>query len=172
MKKHYHHHGELSVQTMLETNAWCDGAEQALLVAGHRSTLPRRAVLSWIAQQHGPFTAEVLVRQLESERGESSRATIYRTLDWLRSAGWIARVHSEGAEHAYARVLPGHHHHAVCTRCGVILVVGGCLLEALVGPTLAAIDFEIHSHLLELYGVCSPCRGKKEPSYGQRSYLI
>ena len=83
------------------------------------------------------------------------------TVPRLRILDWIARIQRDGMENTYARVLPGHHHRGVCTRCGVILVVSGCILETLVGPTLAATDFEIHEHLLEVNedkGNC-PARG-------------
>lgn len=158
MNEHDHRHSEPFLHGEVASSEWRDGAEKSLLAARQRSTVPRRAILAWIAAQHAPFTAEALVTDLETERGQSSRATIYRTIEWLKTAGWIARVHTDGAEHTYARVLPAHHHHVVCTRCGVTLVLGGCELEGLLGPISASTDFEIHGHLLEFYGVCKPCR--------------
>lgn len=137
---------------------WLAGVEQALSGAGHRATLSRHAVLAWIAAAPAPFTAEMLVAELAAQRGMSSRPTIYRTIDWLRSSGWIARVQGDGPEHAYARLRPGHYHHAVCTGCGLTLVFAGC--DALVGvvATLEQHGFVVHGHRLEVYGRCARCR--------------
>ncbi|NJL34520.1 MAG: hypothetical protein HC893_12490 [Chloroflexaceae bacterium] len=95
---------------------WRHSAEVALRAARLRCTFPRRAILDWIAAATGPFTAEQLVAALEAQHGSSSRATIYRLLDWLQSAGWLTRIYSDGTQHAYARFWPGHHHTAVCVR--------------------------------------------------------
>jgi Fur family ferric uptake transcriptional regulator len=138
--------------------AWRAGVEQAFARAGLRSTAPRGAVIDWIAASTAPFTAETLVRALERDHGISSRATIYRTVEWLRSQGWIARVHSDDTQHTYSRLLPGHHHHVVCTQCGTTLIIGGCAIEQVLAPLLAPTGFHVQGHVLELYGVCRRCR--------------
>jgi Fe2+ or Zn2+ uptake regulation protein len=137
---------------------WRHRAEAALRAAGLRCTFPRRAILDWIAAAAGPFTAEQVVAALEAQHGSSSRATIYRLLDWLQSAGWLTRIYSDGTQHAYARFWPGHHHTAVCIRCGSAAVISECHVEESIRPALAALDFELHGHVLELYGVCTNCR--------------
>jgi Fur family transcriptional regulator, ferric uptake regulator len=144
----------------LPADEWRAQVEHALQVTGHRNTAPRRAVLDWIAAQTGPFTAETLVADLGTHAATPGRATIYRIVDWLRAAGWIARVHSDTHASSYTRLLPGHHHSVVCLRCGLTLMVGGCAVEQLVAPALADTGFEVHGHVLELYGVCGTCRGR------------
>lgn len=139
---------------------WIAGVEQGLMSAGFRPTTPRRAVLDWIARLDAPFTAEGLVAVLERQHGISSRATIYRTVDWLRETGWIGRIYCDVADSSYARMLPGHHHHIFCTECGVTLMIGGCKIEALFAPMLTALDFEVHGHVLALHGRCGQCRMK------------
>lgn len=137
---------------------WLRHVEQALRTSGQRQTVPRRAILAWIAAAQAPFSAESLVRELEANHGISSRATIYRLLDWLRANDWIERIYSDGEQHTYARLLPGHHHHVVCTQCGTTLVVGGCDVEALFTPLLRTLGFEVYSHSLTLHGLCRSCR--------------
>jgi len=142
----------------IDGNVWRSRVEQMLIAQGQRLTAPRTAILAWIAQSSAPFTAEMLVAELADQRHASSRPTVYRTVDWLRNMGWIARVQSDGHEHTYARMLPGHYHHAICTDCGTTLVVPGC--EALQSLTslLADEGFEVRGHILELFGVCRVCR--------------
>jgi Fur family transcriptional regulator, ferric uptake regulator len=147
----HHHHTPVA-------DEWLASVTEALRASGQRTTVPRRAILHWIAGAAAPFGAETLVRELEAQHGISSRATVYRLLDWLRSEGWLERVHRDGAQSTYARLLPGHHHHAVCTQCGSVLVVGGCDIDQSFAAALRGSAFEIHGHMLEIYGLCGRCR--------------
>ena len=139
-------------------SAWQEGVEQAIQGSGLRLTGPRRAILHHIAQLSAPFTAEALVEELKLQQGLSSRATIYRMVDWLCASGWIVRVQSDQTHNTYTRLLPGHHHNLFCTSCGSTVVIGGCNIEALLTPILTGVGFEIHGHMLELYGHCERCR--------------
>jgi Fe2+ or Zn2+ uptake regulation protein len=152
--------GEARTDGLLLSTAddWHARAVEALLAAGCRNTAPRHAVLDWIASRCTPFTAEILVAALERQQGLSSRPTIYRTLEWLRAEGWIARVQSDENAHTYVRRLPGHYHQVICTQCGHTLIMRGCTIEHALVPALSSIDFEVHGHVLELYGVCGSCR--------------
>lgn len=140
--------------------AWRRGAEATLRADGLRCTFPRRAILDWIAAATSPFTAEQVVAALETQHGTSSRATIYRLLDWLQAAGWLTRIYSDGSQHAYTRFLPGHHHTAVCVRCGSTAILSDCRVEESLRVALAALNFELHGHVLELYGVCARCHAQ------------
>ncbi len=142
----------------LTQNVWRQGAEAAMRSDGLRCTFPRRAILDWIAAATAPFTAEQVVAALETQHGMSSRATIYRLLDWLQAAGWLTRIYSNDSPHAYARFLPGHHHTAICVRCGRAAIMSDCHVEESLRLALTALDFELHGHVLELYGVCAQCR--------------
>lgn len=136
---------------------WSAAVEQALIRGGHRATLPRRAVVEWIARQRTPFTAEELVATMEQQSGTCSRPTIYRTVEWLRTEGWIGRVYST-ASSAYMRLLPGHRHCVVCTECGTATMLDGCAVENLLASSLAELDFDVQGHVLEIYGRCRTCR--------------
>lgn len=137
---------------------WRQGALGAVQRRQQRSTPARELVVDYIAALARPFTAEELVAELVARQGRSGRATIYRTLDSLREAGWVTRIQGEGEQHAYTRLMPGHHHSVVCTCCGVTLVLGGCDLDALLAPILAEAGFAIAGHRLELYGTCASCQ--------------
>lgn len=151
---------EQTSTTPIEINGdvWRTQVEQMLIEQGQRLTVPRVAILGWIAATTVPFTAETLVSELVDRQQIGSRPTVYRTVDWLRSAGWIARVQSDESEHAYARMLPGHYHHAVCTDCGATLVLPGCEALQPLAAALADQGFEVRGHILELFGVCRECR--------------
>lgn len=148
----------------LTATTWREQVQTALQQEGQRLTLPRRAILDWIAQTDAPFTAETLVAELVEQQQSSSRPTVYRTVEWLRKTGWIARVQSDGPEHTYARLLPGHYHHAVCTSCGRTLVVPGCEALNSIAGLLEQQGFEVRGHILELFGLCQLCRAAAETS--------
>lgn len=143
--------------TAAHTAGWRTAVATALHGAGLRQSLARNAVLDWIAAASGPFTAEAIVQQLVGGWSLGSRPTVYRTVDWLRTAGWLARLHLEGSDRAYVRSLPGGHP-LVCTGCGEVQTLLGLELTPLLEARLGALGFELRGHHLELYGRCRRCR--------------
>jgi Fur family ferric uptake transcriptional regulator len=131
---------------------WRCRVEALMGAAGMRRSTARGAVLDWIAATDQPFTVELIAGQVP----RSSRPTIYRTLDWLRAAGWLARLAGEGNDRAYVRSQPGSHH-LICTDCGGVQIVN-LDLTASVAHQLHALEFELQEHHLEVYGRCRTCR--------------
>jgi Fe2+ or Zn2+ uptake regulation protein len=131
---------------------WRCRVEALMGAAGMRRSTARGAVLDWIAATDQPFTAELIACQVP----RSSRPTIYRTLDWLRAAGWLARLAGEANDRAYVRSQPGSHH-LICTDCGGVQIVA-LDLTASVAHQLHALEFELQEHHLEVYGRCRTCR--------------
>ncbi len=139
--------------------AWMQAVRGAWRVGGLRVTEPRLRVLQTIARYGAPFSAEQLYDDLSRDGGERpGRATVYRTLEHLHSAGWLARIHGGAGEAGYVTSLPGHVHHLVCTSCGTVIAFAGCALDELVARLAAQTDFAIEGHLLQLYGRCATCR--------------
>lgn len=147
---------------------WIDRVLQSLSGEGHRVTGPRRAILERISRYSQPFTAEQLWLDLGDEQAEGSaigRATVYRTVDLLAEANWLARVHwsrvsqtAAEAEHAYVPVEPGHQHHMVCKDCGLVIAFEGCDIDHLLGGLAKRLSFRIDGHLLEAFGLCQNCQ--------------
>jgi Fur family transcriptional regulator, ferric uptake regulator len=127
---------------------------------GMRQSQARATVLDWIAAAACPFTAEMIVAQLVIRWGRSSRATVYRTVDWLHAAGWLARLNADGVDRAYVRRLPDSLQ-LICTACGSVRALH-LDVSALVTPHVQALGFELQDHHLELYGRCQNCRQRNE----------
>ncbi len=139
--------------------AWMNAVRGAWHRGGLRTTAPRRRVLATVGRYVAPFTAEQLYTDLLGAGGEHpGRATVYRTLDQLSSAGWLARIHTQGGEVGYAPSFPGHRHHLVCTICGMVIAFEGCALDDLLERLAVQTSFAIEGHLLQLYGRCAECR--------------
>lgn len=146
------------VAIALSADAWLAGAEAALCKSGQRLTVTRQAILAWIAGIETSFTAETLVAVLEHELAVSSRPTIYRTVEWLASAGWLVRITRTTFGHSYARALPHCQQTLVCLQCGVVVVLSNATLERALAPLLDQLPFEIQQQALELHGVCQSCQ--------------
>ncbi len=134
---------------------WGERVLAALRSEGQRLTGPRLTIIHWVAAQERPFSAEALTAALAPAVG---RATVYRVVDRLRERGWLARVQTERGDYTYVRTLPGHHHHAVCLRCGTTLLVEGCQTIETLTALLARHGFRVQGHILELFGLCARCQ--------------
>ncbi|NCC33094.1 MAG: transcriptional repressor [Chloroflexia bacterium] len=145
----------------LSEHEWQQQVLTALQLEGQRLTAPRQAIVRWIAAQHTPFSAEALTSALSPQPASVGRATAYRAVEWLRDQGWLARVQTERGDYTYARTLPGHHHHAVCTRCGALLMFEGCAMIDSLTSMLEAQGFQVQGHIVELFGLCATCQAKK-----------
>ncbi|PDW02364.1 Fur family transcriptional regulator [Candidatus Viridilinea mediisalina] len=136
---------------------WSSQVQAAMRAEGQRITAPRLAIIAWIADQERPFSAEALTLALAKHPAGVGRATAYRAVEWLREHRWLARIQTDRGDYTYARTLPGHHHHAICTRCGTTLMLEGCGAIERLTQLLAREGFEVQGHLLELFGRCRRC---------------
>lgn len=137
---------------------WSERVLAALRADGQRLTAPRLAIIGWIAAQTTPFSAEAITDALAHHSTGVGRATAYRAVGWLREWGWLARVQTKRGDYTYARTLPGHHHHAVCTRCGCTLLLESCSAIESLTALLARHGFHVQGHILELFGLCARCQ--------------
>lgn len=132
---------------------------QALSQQGYRVTGPRRALVRLIAGRKVRFTAADLEEDVARMDPVVGRATVFRTLELLLSLGLVERVHTEGERRdAYVVAEEVHHHHLVCSRCGVVTEVTGCMVDDLVSSLARAADFQVEGHWMEIVGLCSRCR--------------
>ncbi len=103
-------------------------------------------------------TAEQMYRQLSKRNPHIGLATIYRTLNLFCAAG-LAQARHFGTQTQYDNVVhKGHHDHLICTSCGKIVEFEDCDIERLQEEVARKNGFAIHTHRLELYGLCSACR--------------
>ncbi len=125
---------------------------------GYRVTAPRRAIIAWALRQERPFTAEQLVADAATAAGESGRSTVYRTLEILASLGVLSRILDGSGRPVYVAGAPVHRHHLVCAGCGTAVPFSACPVVDLADELARENDFEVHGHLLEIFGTCGDCR--------------
>jgi len=94
------------------------------------------------------------------------QSSAYRNLAVLADAGVVRRIQGadDNGRFELAEVLSGHHHHhLICTECGLVADVhaSASLERALAGAALAAGEvagFLVVEHRFDLVGLCSGCR--------------
>ena len=124
---------------------------------GYRMTGPRRTVVSAALRHDRPFTAEQIVHDVDVS-GEIGRSTVYRTLEILASLGVLSRILDASGRPAYVAGAPVHRHHFVCSHCGLAFPFNDCPVGELAATLARENNFEVHGHLLEIFGTCAACR--------------
>lgn len=132
-----------------------------LLSVGQRYTAERRAIIEALSVAERPMTV-VALREASPGLPVSSA---YRNLAVLERVGAVRKV-SSSDDHARFELsedlTDDHHHHLVCTRCGVVedFTVPNDLERSLV-QRLAQVarkrGFQGVEHRLDLVGVCGDC---------------
>jgi Fur family ferric uptake transcriptional regulator len=142
---------------------WIELAERRLQEAGHRSSLPRTAVLELIARQDCVLTVQEIADQLRAGDRPVGIATVYRTLELLETLKLVQRLDVGGGSTRYEAAMPGgahHHHHLVCDRCGKVTPFEDERLERAIEKLAARLDYTVGEHDVILKGSCPAC----EPS--------
>ena len=137
--------------------------EAILAQHGYRLTAPRAAIVDAMLTHSRPFTAEQLVAELRGKVKDSSgprigRATVYRTLEILAAIDVLTRLIQPDGHPAYISDSLGHRHHLVCSTCGTAVAFTRCPVDELVQALTKDTEFQIHDHLLEVFGVCPTCQ--------------
>ena len=126
-----------------------------------RYTRARRAVVEALARAGGPRSAAELHADIGSSVPLSS---LYRSLATLELAGVLTPHHGARSLTRYelAEWLSGHHHHLVCTSCGLVEDIDiptdrEALVRSLVDAIAADAQFTAAGHALEIEGLCARC---------------
>lgn len=126
-----------------------------------RYTRQRRMMVDALSSIARPATIAELLDTLP----DLPVSTAYRNLAVLADAGVVRRVNGtdEFGRFELAEEVSGHHHHhAVCSQCGLVIdATSSPRLEAALAETARAIahenGFDVSDHRLELVGRCSRC---------------
>lgn len=132
----------------------------ALQRQGYRTTEQRRIILDIVAERKGHFTANEVLAEVQKQVPSIGRATVFRTLELLARLGLVSRVHEIDGCHGYVLCDNSHHHHLVCSECGLVINVPDCDLTEQTRALSQATKFRIDSHHLEYFGVCGPCQSR------------
>ena len=132
---------------------------EKLRPAGGRRSGKRDVIVNVFLRQEGHISAEHLVDLIRREDERISRATIYRTLQWMVDAGIARRVDfGEGRfrfEHSYRHP---RHFHLICKTCNQSFEFLSSDIEGLIEEVAAARSFTARQSVLQIHGTCEECR--------------
>lgn len=149
---------------MESTSAYLD----RLRPAGGKRSSKRDLIVNVFLRQEGHLSADDLVDLIRREDERISRATVYRTLQWMVDAGIARKVDfGEGRfrfEHSYRHP---RHFHLICKSCSSSFEFLSSDIEALLEEIAAARNFAARQSVLQIYGTCEACRTGRRPSGDQ-----
>ena len=130
--------------------------EQYMREKGFRWTNQRKLIAKTAFSSHEHFSAEELLDMCRKKDRGVSRATVYRTLSMLESAGFVEGLDIGNGSRRFEHVLGHEHHdHMICTVCGKIIEFLDDALEARQEAVAAKHGFRIKSHQLSMFGLCN-----------------
>ncbi|MGH2401315.1 MAG: Fur family transcriptional regulator [Candidatus Limnocylindria bacterium] len=125
--------------------------------AGERVTRQRLLVSDALTAMGRQVTAQELYERLRRSEPRIGRATVFRTLEALATAGVARRLEQDGHVYGYVACRPEHHHHLACDRCGRVEEIGESYIRPVAERVAADLGFTIDDARLDFYGRCARC---------------
>jgi Fur family ferric uptake transcriptional regulator len=122
-------------------------------------TQQREAVAAAVFFADAHLSVGDIEHVLQERQAAIGKATVYRTLGLLATAG-LVREHDfgEGFKRYEPLLAKSHHEHLICVRCGKVVEFSSERLERMKALIAEEHGFQHHHHRLEIYGVCRECQ--------------
>jgi len=133
--------------------------KEVLTEAGCRVTAPRCTIMHILSETEVPLSPQEIFEQGQAAHPNLGLVTVYRTLELFEDLKLVYRVHLKENCHGYLTTTPGHRHLLICQQCGrAVEFVGEDDLDGLIARVEAKTGFQVHEHLLQLFGKCPACQ--------------
>jgi len=133
--------------------------------AGGKRSSKREQIVNVFLRQEGHVSADDLVDLIRQDDHRVSRATVYRTLQWMVEAGIARKVDfGEGRfrfEHSYRQP---RHFHLICKSCHHSFEFLSSDIETSLEDVAAARSFTASQSVVQIYGTCEECRTGRSSS--------
>jgi Fur family ferric uptake transcriptional regulator len=145
-----------------------------LTPTGGKRSSKREQIVNVFLRQEGHLSADDLVDLIRKDDHRISRATVYRTLQWMVDAGIARKVDfGEGRfrfEHSYRQP---RHFHLICKTCHRSFEFLSSDIEGLVEEVAMARNFSASQSVVQIYGTCEECRtGRASTLEGGHTDLV
>jgi Fur family ferric uptake transcriptional regulator len=138
------------------------------LKPGGKRSSKREQIVDVFLRQDGHLSADDLVDLIRKQDRRISRATVYRTLQWMVDAGVARKVDfGEGRfrfEHSYRQP---RHFHLICKDCHKSFEFLSSDIENEVAEVAATHDFQPSQSVVQVYGTCAECRSGAADAGGE-----
>ena len=134
-------------------------SDDGLRKAGLKSTVPRLKILAVLESSDvRHMSAEDLYRKLLDANEDIGLATVYRVLTQFEQAGLVVRHNFDAGRAVYELNDESPHEHLICTECKAVIEFEDQELVEHLREVTRQERFDLQSHSLYLYGVCSECQ--------------
>jgi len=137
---------------------------------GQRLTPRRRSLLDILRQARHPLTINEIL-----ERGKGlAMSSVYRNLVVLEQVGLVHRLvtREDHARYELAEELTEHHHHLICTSCGLVRdMPTDVRVERVMRSVMADMSpgvFTPQSHRIDVMGLCPECAKQQQGNTGAK----
>lgn len=125
---------------------------------GLKATNARIEILEYLQKKTKPVDVADIVDFLKTKKIAADQATIYRVLNKFVENKILHRVEFHEGKYRYEMASLPHHHHAICVKCGVVSDIADCDTTGIEKLLKKKLSFEVQSHNLEFFGLCSQCQ--------------
>ena len=146
-----------------------------LTPTGGKRSGKREQIVDVFLRQEGHLSADDLVDLIRHEDQRISRATVYRTLQWMVDAGVARKVDfGEGRFRFEVSYRQPRHFHLLCKTCHRSSEFLSSDIEVLIEEVAAARSFAAAQSVVQIYGTCEECRTGRHSArdYGHRDLLF
>ncbi len=113
----------------------------------------------FFGKAHRHYRIEEVLEKARQQDSSISYATVYRTLMMLVDGGFALQRQFGKGQSLFEQVSGHHHDHLICTECGKIVEFENDTIEKLQESVAKKNNFKLTHHKMELYGLCSKCKG-------------
>ncbi|GBD97760.1 MAG TPA: transcriptional repressor [Nitrospirae bacterium] len=124
---------------------------------GLKLTPQRAAIFEYLDGNKSHPSAEEIFIEIKKRYPMISFATVYKTLEALKSRGDLLELSLDPERRRYDPDTSPHHH-LVCIKCKKIVDIHKDF--SLEIPEEAKVSFDIIGNHIEFYGICPDCRKK------------
>ena len=128
---------------------------------GQKITPARLSILNIFLKNKMPLSAPDINKELKKDKkiNNINEVTVYRNLSSLEKSG-IIKIVNLRRDAVYFEMNNDHHHHIVCTNCGLVedFKENKNIEKLLMQIAEKSTKFKnIKEHSLELFGICRVC---------------
>ncbi len=134
---------------------------------GYRLTPQRHLILDIVRKARAHVTPEQIYAAVHKQNPAISRATIYRTLDFLCEMRLIHAL-QWGGQTYYEIVGEKPHHHLICRQCNAVEQIDHTLLALLIETIDQQHHFCVDMEHVALFGLCRKCRSSSRAARHSR----
>jgi Fur family ferric uptake transcriptional regulator len=135
-----------------------DALKRIIRGVGLKATSQRLHILKSLNRGRAHRTVQEIFEAVQKIDLDIGFATVYRFLRDLAESGYVTEIRMGRQAARYELTPKLHHDHLSCVKCGQIVEFHHAEIERLQELVARNNGFQLTSHVLELYGLCSACK--------------